>query len=175
MLRHALETDLDQIEEGYRKHFAHEKKYGAFTVFREGIYPTWKDAEQALATNSLYLCETRGKISGSMILNKNQPAEYARVAWPSRAPAEKVMVIHLILVHPDMAGRGIGSSLVQHALETAKQHSCEAVRLDTGAQNIPACSLYAKLGFQVVESGVMSVGGMIPHDRHLFFEKKLDL
>ena len=62
MLRHALETDLDQIEEGYRKHFAHEKKYGAFTVFREGIYPTRKDAEQALATNSLYLCETRGNV-----------------------------------------------------------------------------------------------------------------
>ena len=53
--RQAIVADLDVIERGYIDHFAHEKKYGAYTVFREGIYPTRKDAETALQNNALYV------------------------------------------------------------------------------------------------------------------------
>lgn len=83
------------------------------------------------------------------------------------------MVIHLVMVCPEAAGKGIGSSLVKYAMERARHHSCEAVRLDTGAQNIPAASLYKKLGFQLAETGTMKVGGVISHTGHLFFEKML--
>ena len=34
-IKKAAVADLDSIEEGYIEHFAHEKKYGAYTVFRE--------------------------------------------------------------------------------------------------------------------------------------------
>ena len=105
--------------------------------------------------------------------DRNQPDEYETIDWPSHAPAEKVMVIHLVMVCPEAAGKGIGSSLVKYALEKARQHSCETVRLDTGAQNIPAASLYKKLGFQLAETGTMKVGGVISHTGHLFFEKAL--
>ena len=43
MLRQATDADLNQVEEGYQKHFLHEKEHGAFTVFREGVYPTRAD------------------------------------------------------------------------------------------------------------------------------------
>ena len=45
--RQATVADLDSIEEGYAEHFAHEKKYGAYTVFQEGVYPARKVAETA--------------------------------------------------------------------------------------------------------------------------------
>lgn len=38
MLRQATDADLNQVEEGYQKHFLHEKEHGAFTVFQEGVY-----------------------------------------------------------------------------------------------------------------------------------------
>ncbi len=54
-------------------------------------------------------------------------------------------VIHLLLVGPCAAGKGIGCALVNHALEAAKQLACKVVRLDTGEQNIPAVSLYKRI------------------------------
>ena len=36
MLRQATDADLNQVEEGYQKHFLHEKEHGAFTVFQRG-------------------------------------------------------------------------------------------------------------------------------------------
>ena len=173
MLRQAVATDLDHIEEGYQEHFLHEREHAAFTVFQEGIYPTREDAKGALLAGALFVYEEDSTPAGSIIVDMRQPDEYGKIDWPSQAAAEKVMVIHLVIVRPGMAGKGIGSSLVNYALEIAKQHSCEAVRLDTGSQNIPAVSLYRKLGFELAGTTSMKVGGLIAHDRHLFFEKRL--
>ena len=161
MLRQATDADLNQVEEGYQKHFLHEKEHGAFTVFQEGVYPTRADAAKALSKGALHVYEENGDILGSIIVDRNQPDEYETIDWPSRAPAEKVMVIHLVMVCPEAAGKGIGSSLVKYAMERARQHSCETVRLDTGSQNIPAASLYKKLGFQLAETGTMKCGVVI--------------
>lgn len=173
MIRQAAITDLASIEEGYCEHFSHEKKYGAYTVFQEGIYPTRKDAEKALQNKALYVYEENGTIMGSIILNGQQPDEYRAIDWPSQAPDEKVNVIHLLMVRPCMAGKGIGSKLVNYALETAKKRSCTVVRLDTGEQNAPAVSLYKKAGFQLAATSSMKVGSAIFHKKHLFFEKIL--
>lgn len=173
MIRLAVFADLEQIEDGYREHFAYERAYEAYTVFQEGVYPTRKDAEKALHDGALYVYEEEGAILGSMIFNGQQPKEYQGIAWPSLATSEQVMVIHLVMVRPSRAGQGIGSALVKKALLMAEQRACTAVRLDTGEQNIPAVSLYQKLGFQVVAHGEMMVGGAVSHQGHLFLEKSL--
>ena len=169
--RQAIVADLDSIEDGYIEHFAHEKKYGAYTVFQEGVYPTRKVAETALWNRALYVYEENGIILGSVILDGQQPEEYKKIEWPSNAPNEKVMVIHLLMVRPSAAGKGIGTLIVNFAIDIAKQHACVAVRLDTGEQNVPAASLYKKLGFHLISTSQMKVGGMISHNRHHFFEK----
>lgn len=173
MIRQAVMADLDGIEDMYREHFAHEKEHGAYTVFQEGVYPTRADAEKALRDHSLYVCVENGMVLGSIILNSRQPEEYGKIDWNSRAADEKVNVIHLLMVRPCMAGRGIGSALVAYAADTAKQRACTAVRLDTGEQNTPAIALYKKAGFQLAAASPMQVGGVISHKRHLFFEKVL--
>lgn len=173
MIRQANITDLDDIEEGYCEHFAYERKNGAYTVFQKDIYPTRKDADTAIKDGALYVFEENGMILGSIILNGQQPEEYKRITWPSRASDENVNVIHLLMVRPCAAGKGIGSALVSYVMDIAKQHACTAVRLDTGKQNIPAVSLYQKLGFQLIAASSMKVGGTISHDGHLFFEKMI--
>lgn len=173
MIRQAVKDDLEQIEDGYRAHFRQEKACGAYTVFREGIYPTRADAEAALRRGALYVYEDAGLIQGSLILDRRQPDEYAHIHWPSGAPEERTAVIHLLMVRPSAAGKGVGSALVRWALEHARQNGCLAVRLDTGAQNLPAASLYRKLGFQLAGTSSMKVGGAIAHKEHLFFEQVL--
>lgn len=173
MIRHAAAADLHEIEETYREHFEHERRYGAYTVFREGVYPTKKDAEKALAAGGLFVCEERGVLLGSIILNDIQPEEYKKIDWPSHAPKEKVKVIHLLMVRPRAAGKGVGSRLIRYAEELAEKQGCTAIRLDTGAQNIPAFSLYQKMGFQLAAASSMKVGGAISHEKHLFLEKRI--
>lgn len=173
MIRQAAVSDLEQIEAGYKAHFRQEKEHGAYTVFRENVYPTRADAEAALRHNSLYVYEEGGAILGSLILDRRQPEEYQAIRWPSGAAAERTAVLHLLMVHPAAAGRGVGSALVRWALAYAGQHGCAALRLDTGAQNLPAAALYRKLGFQLAGTSAMKVGGSIAHKEHLFFEKAL--
>ncbi|MDO4177485.1 MAG: GNAT family N-acetyltransferase [Bacillota bacterium] len=91
--------------------------------------------------------------------------------WPSKATDERVRVIHLLLVRPDAAGQGIGSALIAYVTDLAKQQNCSSIRLDTGAQNTPATALYIKQGYRLVSASSMKIGGVIPHDEHLFFEK----
>lgn len=173
MIRQAVITDLDAIEEGYREHFLHEKQYGAYTVFQEGVYPTRRDAEKALSSEALYVYEENGVVMGSMILDKQQPDEYGKVDWPGKTADEHVSVIHLLMVRPCASGKGIGSALLKFAEEEARRHSCTVLRLDTGEQNIPAAALYKKLGFQLAATASMNVGGIIAHNGHLFFQKVL--
>lgn len=171
MIRQAVITDLNNIEKGYQEHFLYEKKHGAYTVFQEGVYPTRRDAKKALLNETLYVYEENGVVMGSIILDGLQPDEYRKIDWPSHAADEKVRVIHLLMVRPWAAGKGIGSALINFAVEMAKQDSCTVVRLDTGEQNIPAVSLYKKMGFQLVSKSSMKVGNTISHNEHLFFEK----
>ena len=169
MIRKATFDDIELIEDTYNDHF----KHGAFTIFKKGIYPTRKDAERAVNHGTLYVYEENNSIAGSMIVDKVQPAEYTKISWGQTFANNEVMVIHLLMVRPSKAGKGIATTLVRYAMELAGSSSCKALRLDTGSQNIPALSLYKKLGFQVVATASMNVGSAIEHSGHLFLEKLL--
>lgn len=173
MIRQATFNDLELIEDTYNEHFRHEIEHGAFTVFKKGAYPTKWDAEKAINSGTLYVYEVDDNIAGSIIVDKVQPIEYEDIKWEQACTNNEVMVIHLLMVRPSMTGKGIASSLVRYAMEMAKNNSCKALRLDTGNQNIPAVSLYKKLGFQVVSTASMKVGNIIAHEGHLFLEKVL--
>lgn len=173
MIRKANFNDIELIEDTYNEHFKYETEHGAFTVFKKGVYPTVKDAEKAVNAGTLYVYEENNIIAGSMIADKVQPPEYAKIPWKQTFSNDEVMVIHLLMVRPSSAGKGIATALVRYAEELAGNSSCKALRLDTGSQNIPALSLYKKLGFQAAAAASMNVGGTIEHSEHLFLEKRL--
>ena len=173
MIRKATFDDIGLIEDTYNEHFKYEIEHGAFTVFKKGIYPTRKDAEKAVNIGTLYVYEENNNIAGSIIVDKIPPKEYTEIVWKHNFRNDEVMVIHLLMVRPSMAGKGIATSLVKYAMELAGNNSCKALRLDTGSQNIPVVSLYKKLGFQIVATASMKVGNAIEHSGHLFLEKVL--
>ena len=93
--------------------------------------------------------------------------------WKYSAEPDQILVLHLLCVRPSKAGRGTGRKMVQFVLDEAKRTGCLAVRLDTGAQNLPAAELYRKMGFELAGTGSMAIGGEIAHEGHLFFERKV--
>lgn len=173
MIRKAVFNDIGLIEDTYNEHFKYEMEHRAFTVFQKGIYPTVKDAEKAVNRGTLYVYEENNNIAGSIIADKIPPKEYREIVWKQNCRDDEVMVIHLLIVRPGMAGKGIATALIKYAVELARNNSCKALRLDTGSQNIPAVSLYKKLGFQIAAAGSMKVGNVIEHSGHLFLEKVL--
>jgi ribosomal protein S18 acetylase RimI-like enzyme len=55
------------------------------------------------------------------------------------------MVIARLFVAPAFFRRGVGTALVEHALEQARGRR---VRVGTGARNAPALALYERFGFR---------------------------
>lgn len=61
-------------------------------------------ARATLNAGTLHVHEKDARIAGSLIVNDAEPPEYASVAW-NFAPRGKVLVIHLLMVRPGMAGK----------------------------------------------------------------------
>lgn len=173
MIRKAVLQDIDQVEKSYIELLLHEQEYGAYTVWKPGVYPTRETAEKSFADGTLYVMEQDGEICASMIGSCIQPEEYNNIKWKYCVPADEVFVIHLLCVRPLKAGHGIGKAMVQFAVEEGKRLNCKTIRLDTGAQNKPAVALYKKLGFELTGTAAMAIGGLIMHKNHLFFEKNI--
>lgn len=170
MIRKAIAKDIDLIEQNYTELLLHEQEHGAYTAWKLGVYPTRETAEKGVSEGTLYVMEQDGEINASIIANKVQPKEYDTIKWKCFAQPEEVLVIHLLCVRPSKAGRGIGKDMVEFVIEEAKRMNCRTVRLDTGLQNKPAVALYTKLGFKLAGTTTMSIGGLISHNNHLFFE-----
>lgn len=173
MIRKAKPQDIGCVEKCYTELLLYEQEYGAFTAWKQGVYPTRATAEKGCADGMLYVMEQDGEICASMIAGQNQPKEYAQIKWKCCARPEEVFVLHLLCVRPSKAGSGIGKQMVQFAIEEGRRRRCRTIRLDTGAQNKPAAALYQKLGFVLAGTSEMAIGGVIAHSDHLFFERNL--
>lgn len=57
-----------------------------------------------------------------------------------------------LVVSPEAEGAGVGSALIQAAVEWCRSRGLKRVRVDTGVANTRARSLYQKLGFE--EEGI---------------------
>jgi GNAT superfamily N-acetyltransferase len=54
-----------------------------------------------------------------------------------------------IRVHPDERGRGIGTTLFQHAMAWAREKGCRQFKIETQNVNVRACRFYAKQGCEL--------------------------
>ena len=53
-----------------------------------------------------------------------------------------------LIVSPPLRGKGHGEALVRVLLEKARDESCKRVSLNVDRANLPAVSLYLRLGFR---------------------------
>lgn len=60
-----------------------------------------------------------------------------------------VGTIGLVAIHEEFQGQRIGSALIQHVIRYAREGQCLKLSVATQHNNIPACRLYEKNGFEV--------------------------
>ena len=170
MWRKGTLSDTGAVYRCYCELLDYEEKNGANTVWKKGVYPTERTALEAIEAGDMYVFEENGEILASVIIDGRQPAEYDSVPWTCEAEEGEVYVIHTLCVSPRAAGQGVGTAAVRFAAEMGRQNNKKAIRLDTGAQNIPAVRLYEKLGFRRAGEGKILLGREILNCRQLFFE-----
>ena len=170
--RKAAASDLDAVTAIYDSLHA-QQDAGRVTIgWVTGVYPIRYDAEQALARNELYVCETEGRVAASGILNQRQVDVYAEGRWAYAAEDRDVFVLHTLTVDPNLSGRGIGRAFVCFYEETARKLGCTVLRMDTNEKNAAARRLYAQLGYREADI-VPCAFNSIPNVRLVLLEKQV--
>lgn len=173
-IRKARETDIPAIAGIYDRILAKEEAGQATIGWARGVYPTESFANKALAAGDLFVLEDGGKICATARINQVQVPEYRNADWRyADVPENEIMVLHTLVVDPQIAGHGYGRTFVSFYEQYAKEHGCPYLRMDTNIINTAARRFYAKLGFR--ESGIVGCTfNGIPGVQLVCLEKKLD-
>ena len=173
-IRKATLEDIPAIAGIYDRILTKEEAGQATIGWVRGVYPTEDFARKALAADDLFVLEDGGVICATARINQEQVPEYRDGDWLyPNAPEDEIMVLHTLVVDPQIAGHGYGKAFVSFYEQYAKDHGCRYLRMDTNAINAAARRFYAKLGFR--ESGIVGcVFNGIPGVKLVCLEKKLD-
>ncbi len=173
-IRKATLEDIPAIAGIYDRILTKEEAGQATIGWVRGVYPTEDFARKALAADDLFVLEDGGVICATARINQEQVPEYRDGDWLyGDAPEDEIMVLHTLVVDPQIAGHGYGKAFVSFYEQYAKDHGCRYLRMDTNAINAAARRFYAKLGFR--ESGIVGcVFNGIPGVKLVCLEKKLD-
>ena len=147
MIRKANMADLDRIEAIYNEIHAEIEAGRAQIGWTRGIYPTRGVAEDSIRRREMFVMEENGSIVASARINQYQGPEYDDAVWTFDADPDSVMVMHTLTVSPACKGKGCGTAFEAFYADYARKCGCSALRIDTNAINLPARSLYKKLGY----------------------------
>lgn len=144
--------DIDEIATLYDNLNTYLEENINYPGWKKGVYPTQKDAINALNNDTLFICKTDDRIAGTVILNNIQEEAYNKATWSIDVPLDKVLVIHTLAVHPDFFKMGVAYYLLVFAKEYAANAGYKTIRLDVNANNLPAFTLYEKMGYKYIDT-----------------------
>ena len=171
LIRKADLCDIKPVADTYDELLDHELITVSYTNWKKGMYPTIETAEMTQRNGTLYVLEDNGEICASVILNHVQPCEHYKINWKYDASDDETMVVHTLCVPPSKAGRGYGSAMMEYIKNLAIKTGCKIIRLDTYIGNLPAQSMYKKLGYECAGTANVFFEG-IQKDL-MYFEYKL--
>lgn len=148
MIRIAYLKDLERIEEIYNEIHTEIEEGRAVIGWIRDVYPTRELAETSIRLREMYVLEEEGEILACGRINRYQGPEYDEAVWRFEADPDEVLVLHTLVVSPKAKRRGCGSQFVAFYEEMARRMGVKVLRLDTNALNLPARSLYQKLGYR---------------------------
>lgn len=120
--------------------------------WEKGIYPTEEFLRDAINNQELYVGTLNGKCVSAMVINQENVEGYEKAKWNIVATNEEVSIIHALGILPTYQGQGIAKQMVKEAINIAESNCKKAIRLDVLGTNIPAQKLYAKMGFQYIDT-----------------------
>ncbi|WP_308752510.1 GNAT family N-acetyltransferase [uncultured Anaerotruncus sp.] len=146
-VRIAEERDVARVATLYERLHDYLETHENHPRWKRGIYPTLANAEEGFEKGWLYVAEADGELVGSVIYLREQGEVYSQIAWPKEVPGDNVYVVHVLVVHPEFFGMGVGKAILDYVCTMGKEHDIGAVRLDVYEKNASAIRLYEKCGF----------------------------
>lgn len=121
----------------------------AFAQYQDA-YQDWPGFQAKLGKLSalaglgeLVVAEVAGRIAGAVVyVGPNAPkAEFFRPEWP---------IMRMLVVIPEMRGRGVGRMLAEECLHRARRDGATTVALHTSDLMQVALPMYQRMGFRLV-------------------------
>ncbi len=131
--------------------------------FWDNIYPTRETYRHDIADKSLYGA-FEGELLGVFTLNAEQEPEYSSLLWKYDGP---VLVVHRLCIHPEHAGKGMATSLMQYAEQYAAENGYNAIRLDSYCDNERANRMYHRLGYEKAGYVTFRKGSFACFEKHI--------
>jgi len=144
----ATQNDYDAIIAFYDDVTERTSEMATYARWSKGKHPTVEGIRAYIDEGSMYLYRESGAIVGAMAVTMYQGEDYHAIEWSQQIADDKVAVIHILAVSPDVQAKGIGSEMIREAIRMAESKDMQAIRLDALASNIPAHRLYERLGFE---------------------------
>ncbi|MBO9725962.1 MAG: GNAT family N-acetyltransferase [Novosphingobium sp.] len=107
--------------------------------------------EIADPTMRVLLAEKEGRLLGFCKL-------VLACGWPEHARGQAVIELKQLYTDPETTGRGIGSALMDRAMEIAREQAADEVQLSVWSGNEGAQKFYARYGFGKVADIYFMVG-----------------
>ena len=137
LVRRAREEDLPALI----ALFASDEIGGHGDTTDAGAYDDYLrafNAIEASANEQLFVAELGGEIAGTFQIMFNR-------TLTGRGGLS--MIIEAVQTRGDLRGRGIGASMIEHAIGEAKRRSCRLVQLTSSMARSDAHRFYERLGF----------------------------
>jgi GNAT superfamily N-acetyltransferase len=127
-------SDIPQLVELLALLFAQEADFTPDAARQERALRLILEKPEA---GRIYCARDGGRVIGMVsLLFSVSTAEGGRVAW-----------LEDMIVRPGHRARGVGESLLRHALGQARELGCSRITLLTDATNSPAIRFYERAGF----------------------------
>ncbi|MDD3478160.1 MAG: GNAT family N-acetyltransferase [Candidatus Izemoplasmatales bacterium] len=111
------------------------------------IYPLQEHFQKDMDRDGLFVYKDGNRILGSIsILPQNDPF-YKDITWLK----ESSLVVHRLMVDPIAMKHGIGSALLQYAIDLATSRNYESIKVDTHPDNFRMQGLLLRHGFVKLE------------------------
>lgn len=109
------------------------------------IYPNKPILAKDIESNEMHVIEPDGRVAGFIVINEDQPPEYAAVEWTYRG---RTLVVHRLTIAPGYQRRGLATLLMDFVEETAAIRGYNCIRFDAFTLNPSALTLYENRGYR---------------------------
>jgi ribosomal protein S18 acetylase RimI-like enzyme len=128
--------DIEEVAKLYLKSYKNLEEYSYTHEEDVKVYINWLLRRDVAG---LFVVKDNDKIVGFMAIDGN---------WYSKKYNKVVGAIHEIFVDPDYFDKGVGSMLMEKAIEYFKQRNLDLIELWVGDKNEKAMKFYEKFGFR---------------------------
>ena len=126
--------------------------------WRRGGHPSPAFVQSLIEQGDTLVAQQQQELVGAVAIDHDLGHDYGDLPWLVNTSADRVAVIHLLVIRQGSRGKGLSRALLRACMERARTTGMLTARLDATANNKPAIALYTSEGFVQVGADAIDVG-----------------